>query len=35
MKNPKKKNYITLLILFAIVAFFYLWTMYKANILGV
>ncbi len=35
MKNPKKKNYITLLILVAIVAFFYLWTMYKANILGV
>jgi len=35
MKNPKKKNYITLLILLAIVAFFYLWTMYKANILGV
>jgi|TARA_Y200000002_G_scaffold90204_1_gene72573 hypothetical protein len=35
MKNPKKKNYITLLILVAIVVFFYLWTMYKANILGV
>jgi len=35
MKNPKKKNFITLLILLAIVAFFYLWTMYKANILGV
>tara|TARA_Y200000002_G_scaffold255743_1_gene212188 strand:- start:150 stop:257 length:108 start_codon:yes stop_codon:yes gene_type:complete len=35
MKNPKKRNYITLLILLAIVAFFYLWTMYKANILGV
>jgi hypothetical protein len=35
MKNPKKENYITLLILLAIVAFFYLWTMYKANILGV
>jgi len=35
MKNPKKRNYITLLILLAIVAFFYLCTMYKANILGV
>jgi len=35
MKNPKKKNYITLLILVAIVVFFYLWTMYKANILGI
>ena len=35
MKNPKKKNYITLLIVVAIVVFFDLWTMYKANILGV
>ncbi len=35
MKNRKKRNYITLLILIAIVAFFYIWTLYKANILGV
>ncbi len=35
MKNKKRKNYITLVILLAIVAFFYLWTMFKANILGV
>ena len=35
MKNKKKKNYITLAILFAVVVFLYLWTMYKANILGV
>lgn len=35
MKNPKKRNWITLLILFAIVVFFYLWTMNKANIFGV
>ena len=35
MKKRKRKNYITLIILFAIVVFFYLWTMFKANILGV
>ena len=35
MKNPKKRNWITLLILLAIVVFFYLWTMHKANIFGV
>ena len=35
MKNRKKRNYITLIILVAIVAFFYLWTLFKANILGV
>ena len=34
MKNRKKRNYITLIILVAIVAFFYLWTLFKANILG-
>ena len=35
MKKQKRKNYITLAILIAIVIFFYLWTMFKANILGV
>jgi len=35
MKNPKKRNWFTLLILLAIVVFFYLWTMNKANIFGV
>jgi len=35
MKNKKFKNYITLAILIAIVVSFYLWTMFKANILGV
>ena len=35
MKKRKRKNYITLAILIAIVVFFYLWTMFKANILGV
>lgn len=35
MKNRKKRNLITLLILIAIVGFFYFWTLYKANILGV
>ena len=35
MKKRKRKNFITLIILFAIVVFFYLWTMFKANILGV
>ena len=35
MKKQKRKNYITLAILVLIVIFFYLWTMFKANILGV
>ena len=35
MKKHKRKNLITLVILLAIVVFFYLWTMFKANIFGV
>ncbi len=34
MKKQKRKNYITLAILIGIVIFLYLWTMFKANILG-
>jgi hypothetical protein len=35
MKNKKIKNWITLIILLIVVLILYLWTMFKANILGV
>ena len=35
MKNKKRKNLITLLILVGVVFFLYIWTMLKANIFGV
>jgi len=35
MKNKKRKNFITLVILVAVVAFFYFYTLFKANIFGI